>query len=620
MNTMTLSKIFLTLAGYALLCLNAHALDVERIEPPHWWVGMKQSRLQLMVHGDAIATLSPEVRYPGVKLIGTERTNNPNYLFINLEITPQARAGAFDIAFKRGKERVATSRYVLQARQKGSSQRKGFDASDAVYLITPDRFSNGNAANDHHVGMVDVVDRTQPSARHGGDIQGMRNHLDYIKSMGFTMIWPTPLLENNQSQYSYHGYALTDYYRIDPRFGNNQDFKDFVQAANQQGMGVIQDIVVNHIGDGHWWMKDLPAHDWINSPSSRVQTNNRHLTVQDPHAAPEERQQFLDGWFVSSMPDLNQRNPLVARYLIQNTIWWLEYANLSGIREDTYSYADPQFLARWCNAILQEYPHINIVGEEMDDNPYVVAYWQKGAKNQDGYESGLPSLMDFPVVDAMPAVLTGPEGWNTGLGRLYELIASDFVYANPMNLMVFPDNHDRPRIYSLLNEDLDLFKTSMLFTATTRGIPQFYYGTEVLTKSPVVRDDGVLRADFPGGWPGDTVNAFTGQGLRPDQREAQSYLKKLLNWRQTHSAVTSGKLTHYLPQDSQYVYFRHDAKNRVMVILNKNPADTQLDLTRFQSMLQGRRSGTDVMTGAVVDLTAPLTLKAKTSIAIAVDR
>ena len=591
--------------------------DALRIEPPHWWVGMKNTSLQLMVHGSRIAELSPRVRHPGVRLVGTERTNNPNYLFLNLEVSRSAKPGAMEIAFLRNKAVEVKQAYVLEKRRPGSAARAGFGSGDAVYLIVPDRFANGDLANDVIPGLTDVTDRNVPTARHGGDLKGMTDHLDYIRDMGFTMVWPTPLLVNHQAKYSYHGYALTDYYQVDPRFGTNEDFKRFVAQANQRGIGVIQDIVVNHIGSGHWWMKDPPTADWVNyQKQGYVQTNNRHATVQDPNAAPADRQLFLDGWFDTQMPDMNQRNPLVARYLIQNTLWWIEYANLSGIREDTLPYADTQFLKRWSDTVLDEYPHLNIVGEEMHVNPALVAYWQKGKKNQDGYESGVPSLMDFPISDAMPSILQEPDGWDTGLGRLYELMASDFVYADPMNLMMMPDNHDRSRIFSVLKEDLDLWKSHMIFTTTTRGYPQIFYGTEILMKSPVVRDDGLLRGDFPGGWQGDKVNAFTGQGLTAEQKDAQQTLRKLLNWRKGHTAVTRGKLTHYIPEGCHYVYFRHDAAKAAMVVINKCKTDTELPLARFAHSLKGKTIGVNVLNDQKVILGKVLSLKAKQSVVL----
>ena len=606
--------LILALAAASLAA--AAPYQVDHLEPLSWWVGMKHPELQLMVHGERIAELAPEVRYPGVTMTGVERTGNPNYLFIDLLVAPDTAPGSFTIQFMRGGAVVTSADYLLEARRPGSALRRGFDARDAVYLIVPDRFANGDPSNDSMPGLAERAARTDPDGRHGGDLKGMREHLDYIAGLGFTMIWPTPLMENNQERYSYHGYSDTNMYRVDPRFGTNEQYRDFVREANARHIGVIQDIVLNHIGTGHWWMRDLPAADWLNHQDGYVQTNNQHTTVMDIHAAPEDRELFLDGWFVKTMPDLNQRNPLLARYLIQNSIWWIEYAGLSGIREDTYSYADTQFVARWCNAITDEYPDFNIVGEEMNPNPYMVAYWQKGVVNRDGYRSGLPSLMDFPVVDLMPSVLNDEDTRSGGLIRLYEMIAADFLYADPMRLMVFPDNHDRPRLYSRLHENLDLLETSLLFTATTRGIPEYFYGTEVLIGSPVERVDGLLRADMPGGWAGDRVSAFTGAGLTPRQAEAQDFVRRLLNWRKTSSAVASGKLLHYIPSGGFYVYFRYDDRQTVMVVLNKNRSDATLDLARFSRMLKGARSGRNLLTGEPVDLSAPLAMKALKSIAV----
>lgn len=594
----------------------AEPYEIDHVEPLNWWVGMRQPDLQLMVHGERIAELTPKIDRAGVKLVGVERTDNSNYVFLNLRIGRAAQPGSFPIHFRRGAADVVKIDYRLEARRPGSAQRQGFGPGDAIYLITPDRFANGDPSNDVVAGMPDRTDRSVPLARHGGDLAGMQAHLKYVRDLGFTMIWPTPLLENNQPEYSYHGYALTDYYKVDARFGTNEDYKRYVAAANALGMGVIHDVVVNHIGTGHWWMKDLPARDWINHARKFELTNNQHSTIMDPHAAPEERERFLDGWFVDSMPDVNQRNPLVARYLIQNTIWWVEYANLSGIREDTYSYADPAFLNRWCKEVLDEYPHLNIVGEEMDDRPQRVAYWQKGVKNRDGYASGLPVVMDFPVVDLMPSVLNAPDQDGSSFRPLYETIADDYLYADPMRLLVFPDNHDRPRIFALLHENLNLWKTELLFMATTRGIPQVYYGTEMLIAGPYERNDGLLRADMPGGWAGDRVNAFTGANLSAAQSEAQAYVRKLFNWRKASSVVAKGKLLHYIPKDGCYVYFRQDGQHTLMVVLNKNAGDTKLDLTRFKAVLKGARQGRDILSGASVDLRAPLQLKAMTSVAI----
>lgn len=596
---------------------NAADYQINRVEPMNWWVGMKHPALQLMLHGERIAELTPQITYPGVRLLNVERTENPNYVFLNLEITKQAKPGTVELAFFRQGTKIVSKQYALLPRRTGSAQRMGFGAKDAIYLLMPDRFANGDPNNDSFKELGDATDRTIPIARHGGDIKGMTDRLDYIRDMGFTMIWPTPLLENKQPKYSYHGYALTDYYKIDPRFGSNEQFKAFVAEAKKRDIGIIHDVVTNHIGSGHWWMKDLPANDWINyQKQGFVPTNNRHITLQDPYVAKGDRSLFLDGWFDTHMPDLNQRNPLLARYLIQNTVWWIEYADLSGIRADTYPYSEPGFLKRWSDTVIAEYPNLNIVGEEMHLNPGVLAYWQKGKVNQDGYRSGLPSVMDFPISDLMPAILQEPGGWDTGFGRLYELLAGDFVYPNPMNLMMFPDNHDRPRIFSTLKEDLDLWKTHMIFTATTRGYPQFFYGTEILMKSPITRDDGLLRGDFPGGWAGDSVNAMTGIGLNAKQKDAQQTLRKLLNWRKNNSAVTSGKLTHYIPEGCTYVYFRHDISKTAMVVLNKCKSDSELDLKRFAASINGKSQGLNVLTGQTLSLLQPLSLRAKQSVVI----
>ena len=591
---------------------------IQHVEPPNWWTGMKQPGLQLMVHGERIAELAPVLAhpYPGVRLVGVERTDNPNYLFVNLAIGKDARPGEVQLQFRRGKEVITSHAYRLEPRRPGSAERRSFGAGDAIYLLMPDRFANGNPANDQ-AGMLEGAERADPVKRHGGDLAGMLAHLDYIRDLGFTMVWPTPVLENNQPAYSYHGYALTDYYRIDPRFGSNEEFRDYVAAAKAKGLGVIHDIVLNHIGTSHWWMRDLPARDWINHGSTFKPTNNQHTLAQDIHAAPEEKARFFDGWFVETMPDLNQRNRLVARYLIQNTLWWIEYADLSGIREDTYSYADKDFLNAWNRAVAAEYPHMNVVGEEMDARPHMVAYWQKGVVNRDGYASELPTVMDFPLSDTASEALAEPESYNKGLIRIYETIAADYLYAEPMRLMVFPDNHDRPRMLATVDNKIELAKSNLILMATTRGIPQVFYGTEVLTSSPKVRDDGVLRADMPGGWAGDRVNAFSGAGLSPAQRDMQDFVRTLFNWRKTSSAVTQGKLTHYLPKDGSYVYFRHDGRQTVMVVINKNAADTRLDLGRFAGMIKGARSATDVLTKARVDLGAPLLLPAMSSVVLA---
>lgn len=589
---------------------------IQHLEPANWWVGMKYHQVELMVHGENISATSPALSYPGVTIIDTKKTDNPNYLFVTIDIEATAKAGKFPIAFQVNGKTQSQFEYELLAREKNSAQRQGFSTKDAIYLITPDRFANGNPGNDAVAGMTEQPDRANKGGRHGGDIAGMTQHLDYIAKMGFTQIWPNPLTENNQPTYSYHGYAATNLYLVDSRYGTNADFKNFVTKAKQKNIGVIQDIILNHIGSKHWWMSDMPARDWLNFPDKYTETTHRRTTIQDPYAAPADKELFVSGWFTTGMPDLNQRNPLLARYLIQNTLWWIEYAGLSGVREDTYGYSDEKFLSQWGQVVMEEYPHFNIVGEEWSGNPAVVAHWQKGKQNKSGHVPQIPSMMDFPIYDALRLALYEKEGWDTGIIRLYETLADDFIYPDPFNLVIFPENHDTSRIYSYLNEDVDLFKMAMVYMATMRGIPQFYYGSEVLMTSPRERDDGAVRADMPGGWKGDNKNAFSGNGLDAKEKDAQAYIKTLLNWRKNAEVIHRGKLQHFAPVDGIYVYFRYLDNRAVMVVLNKNPEAKNLDLTRFNDFLVGKRKAVDVLAARTLDITKPLLLPAKASLII----
>ena len=610
--------------GLLLGSASAAAQQIERVEPPFWWVGMKHKPLQLMVHGERIGELSVRVTGPGASLRRSAPAPNPNYLFLDLDIAPSAKPGTITIDFLRGSQAVLTHRYELRARAPGSAQRQGFSAADAVYLIVPDRFANGDASNDNMPDYGDPANRNEPGGRHGGDLAGMAAHLDYIAGMGFTQIWPTPLTENRQPAYSYHGYAATDLYRIDPRFGSNEDYRRFVEQARATGIGVIQDLVPNHIGSGHWWMADLPAPDWLNQHPVYTETNHRLTTSIDTHASKEDARLATDGWFVQTMPDLNQRNPQLATYLTQNAIWWIEYAGLSGLRVDTYPYSDKAFLARWSAAILAEYPKLNLVGETMTQQPALVAYWQRGQRNRDGYVSHMPSMMDFPLYGAMHQGLREPEGrgFSEGFGRLYEALAVDMLYAAPNDLMLFEGNHDTARIFSLLGDDPALNRMALTLVATLPRVPHFFYGSEIQMTSPTVRDDGKVRADFPGGWIGDGVNAFTGQGLTEAQRGAQQHLRRLLNFRKTSAALQRGKLTQFAPDRGTYVYFRHQpgSQAQVMVVLNKSPAEVRLDLRRFAERLPQGAQGKDIISGDRIDLSREFVAPPRSSTVIDIGR
>ncbi|MDP3912917.1 MAG: glycoside hydrolase family 13 protein [Bacteroidota bacterium] len=580
--------------------ITTFALNVDRVEPTFWWVGMKNPTVQLMVHGQEIAATEITLNYPGVKIKTISRQENPNYVFIDLTISPEAKAGSFPIQFRKSKKEVVSYNYELKNREPNSASRKGFDGSDVIYLITPDRFVNGNPANDAVAGMKELPNRTHMNGRHGGDIQGIKNSLDYLSKLGFTSVWLNPVLENNMTQVSYHGYSTTDFYKVDSRYGTNEEYRELGKAVHQKGMKLMMDMIFNHIGSEHWWMDDMPSADWLNYYPEYKITSHRRTVNQDPYASESDKRLMADGWFVPSMPDLNQRNPFVSNYLIQNSIWWTEYLGLDGIRMDTYPYPDKLAMADWTKRIMDEYPDFYIVGEEWTTNPAVVSYWQKGKINQDGYVSYLPGLMDFPLNNAVVQGLKNPETWGGGLLTIYESLANDFLYADPDKLVIFPDNHDMSRIYTQLGENYDLLKMSIAYYATTRGIPQIFYGTEILMSNPGTEEHGVIRSDFPGGWAGDQVNAFTGAGLTTQQRQAQDFFSKILNWRKTSEVIHSGKLKHFAPEDGVYVYFRYNQFGKVMVVLNKNTSEKSLDTSRFSEIMDNSVSGKEIISGTTI--------------------
>ncbi|GAB3815914.1 glycoside hydrolase family 13 protein [Pontibacter rugosus] len=563
---------------------------------------MKETKLQLLLHGKNIATLEPHIQYPGIKITDVIKVKSPNYLFINLDLK-SAKPGKFEVQLKQGAKVAQLYKYELKQREANSEAREGFNSSDVMYLITPDRFANGNPKNDSMKGMADKLNRSDKAGRHGGDITGIINHLDYIDEMGFTTLWVNPVLENDQPDYSYHGYSITDFYKVDPRFGSNQEYVALSKHAKKRGLKLVMDMVLNHCGSEHWWMQDLPTENWLNFQGDYKQTSHNREAIQDPHAAAYDYKMHTQGWFVETMPDLNQENELMANYLIQNTIWWIEYADLSGIRMDTYSYPSPAFMSEWTRRVMQEYPNFNIVGEEWSLNPAIVSYWQRGKQNANGYTSYLPSLMDFPLQAALIASLKAEEGgWQSGWQQLYQMLANDFIYADPGNLVIFPDNHDMDRIFTQLNKDEALTKLAIAYTLTTRGIPQLYYGTEILMHNDVADDHGIIRTDFPGGWAGDKTNAFTRSGLTKAQQDMQLYTQKLLNWRKQAAVIHKGKLTHYAPEKGVYVYFRQYEGESVMVILNKNEIPVELELAKFLPQLNAATQGIDVISGQKFNL------------------
>lgn len=614
-QNMKLKKLFfLATLFLGMSALNAADL-ISRIEPPNWWVGMKNPKLQLLVYGNQISHLDPKVDYPGVKVESVIKVKNPNYLFVNLLIGPETQPGNLTLQFLAGGAVVESHTYPLMERDPGSAERKGFDNTDVMYLITPDRFANGDPLNDGIATLKEKPDRTHIGGRHGGDIEGIRRNLDYISGMGFTAVWLNPVLENDMETYSYHGYSTTDFYKVDPRFGSNESYRQLSKTAKSKGLKMIMDMIVNHCGSNHWWMKDPPTDDWINFQGKYRETNHRKSTIQDPYAAQIDKKLFSDGWFVATMPDMNQKNALMATYLTQNSIWWVEYGDLAGIRMDTYPYPDMEYMAEWTRALMLEYPHFNIVGEEWHEDPAIVSYWQKGKKNANGYTSSLKSLMDFPLQAALSRALNSGKEW----APLYNMLGLDFLYPAPNDLVVFPDNHDMSRIFTQVNEDFDRFKMAVACVLTTRGVPQLYYGTEVLMKNPGTTDHGIIRSDFPGGWAGDQANGFTGQGLTNQQKEAQTFIKNLLTWRKNASAVHSGKLLHFIPYRGIYTYFRYDDRQKIMVVMNQNQAPTPLELDRFAEVLQGISKGKDVISGKEYVLKEILEVPARSVLVLEVE-
>jgi glycosidase len=586
--------------------LQASAITITRVEPQNWWVGMKNKELQIMVYGPGISRSALTINYPGISIKEVAKTDNPNYLFVYMIIGSGTKPGTVPLHFKQGSDNF-TYNYPLKARTDRSGA-GGFNAADVLYLITPDRFANGNTANDD----LDTVkvNRQNPNARHSGDLEGVKQHLNYIKDLGITTVWLNPIQENRMRGGSYHGYSITDFYQCDPRFGSNEDFRVLTKTAHDMGLKMVMDMVFNHCGSGHWWMNDLPAKDWINNDNKFMQTNHATVSVMDVHAAPSERRTFLEGWFSRQMPDLNQRNRHLATYLIQNSIWWIEYTRIDGIRQDTYSYMDFDFLSRWNKEVNDEYPDFNIVGETWYNKSTSSAWWQKGSV-LDNKKSYLKTPMDFSLTFIAQNNSFAADTDNGYLNTIFEDIASDFIYPDPYHILTFLDNHDISRFTRVDDTGLLHYKQGLAFLLTTRGIPQIYYGTELLMTGTKKDGDGSIRKDVPGGWPGDTHDEFTRAGRSPIQNEAWDYMQRLLQWRKTSIAVKEGKLIHYAPRKNIYVYGRVKDDHTVMVLLNSSPKSETIKTDRFTDLTTGYTTARDVITGQSVSITDSITVPAK---------
>lgn len=601
------------LAGAASLLGAATSPMITNVEPPYWWTGMANDTLQIMVTGPDIARAEVSVDYPGVRLCEQTVLESPNYKLLYFVIGRDARPGTMEIDFRLGR-RSERLPYELKARDRAAADYEGFDASDVLYLLMPDRFaSDGNpGADEASLEFRPAVDRTRPNARHGGNIAGLRRHLDYLDTLGVTALWLCPVLENDMPDGSYHGYATTNYYRVDPRFGTNEEYRQLIEEAHARGLKVVMDMIFNHSGSNHPWMKDIPSHDWYNHPECDVMTNFRLTTVHDPYVSDYDFDKTTNGWFVPSMPDLNQRNPHLKKYLTQNSIWWIEAMKINGIRMDTYPYADMDAMSDWARDVLAEYPNFNIVGECWYANEAGSAFWQSGSK-LNSKDTHLPTVMDFWYIqNGREAFNTPTDPWN-GLNKVYDHLAQDFLYADPQHVLTFLDNHDSDRFLEAMPESVDslgAWKQAQTVLLTSRGIPQIYYGTELLMNGSKKISDGNIRLDFPGGFPGDSVDAFTAAGRTEVQNDAWNFLSRLLNWRrgQANEVIARGRLKHFMPQNGVYAYERRLGDSAVVVLMNGNDEPLDVTMERTVEVLPYGSTWTDALSGEAFTVAESMTM------------
>ena len=611
---------------------DATAEQVTRVEPLSWWVGMKTD-LQLLVQGAGISEY--DVAIEGGKGVSVEKINkaeSPNYLFVDVNVAADAQPGTYYIVFSKDGQSFKYP-YEIAAREAGSAERQSFTTADMVYLIMPDRFANGDASNDSTEDTAEDANRANGHGRHGGDIQGVIDHLDYISELGATYIWTTPFLEDNAPRGSYHGYAASDYYHIDSRFGSNELYKTLVEKAREKGIGIIMDIVPNHCGTEHWWMNDLPFQDWIHQFDTYTGTNVAFSTNMDPNASQKDLYIQESGWFVPSMVDMNLDNPYVLQYFIQWGVWWIEYSGLNGFRVDTYPYNEKGPASEWCKAIMTEYPNFNIVGECWTSSIPQLAYWQGGNANKDGFDSHLPSIMDFPLHDAMRAALAEDEGgWGMGMTKVYDILSHDFVYHDLSKMLIFPGNHDTARIGDMVRKDPRALKIAMTMMATMRGIPQIFAGDELMfvsSRPDNVGDHPGLRVDFPGGWEGDEIDLFTAEGreaqthntdgLKVEKGQAAdlfNYVSRLFQWRKTADVIHNGKTMHFMTRDNTYAYFRYNDEAAVFVYINNNLEPVNVPWSYYSEITEGLQGGVDVLTGESVEISDATVVAPKTALVV----
>ena len=622
-----MKKILTALALGTTLSMNA-AVKIDKIEPANWFVGMKDASLQLMVYGQGIKTAEVTTDYPGVKIDSLVRLDSPNYLLVYMNVK-DAQPGTMNLLFQQGKQKKKVA-YELKVREKKGEERIGFSNADVLYMLMPDRFASGRSDNDQIKGMRPYKnDRSEPSLRHGGDLEGIRQHLDYFKELGVTALWFTPVLENNSPDNglfsTYHGYATTDYYRVDPRFGSNEEYRRLCDEAHEKGLKIVMDMIFNHSGFEHPWVKDMPTKDWLNTPEwlkgtnlddqtqmtvgdHYLQTSYKLTPVVDPYASKVDMRETVDGWFVPTMPDLNQRLTWVMDYLIQNSIWWIETVGIDGIRMDTYPYADADGMARWMKRIHLEYPHFNTVGETWVTEPAYTAAWQKDSKlsNRNSY---LPTVMDFAFYDRInQAKHEETDDWWKGFNRIYNSLVYDYLYPNPSSVMAFLDNHDTDRFLGN-GKDSTALKQALALLLTINRIPQLYYGTEILMNGTKEKTDGNVRQDFPGGFPGDSKNAFTREGRTKAENAMFDWLSRLLHWRQGNEVITKGSQTQFIPYKGIYVIARQYQDKTVLTILNGKRSQATMAVERYSEAIGNHTQAKDVLTGTTYQLSKDLVLQ-----------
>lgn len=611
-------KKLLTFTLLMVLAMNAIA-KIDRIDPTFWYVGMRNPELQLMVYGKDIASSNVTVNYPGVHLNNVVKLESPNYLLVYLNLDKEVKPGKVELTFTQGKKKEIKL-YELRKRDKKGNERIGFDASDVLYMLMPDRFANGDPKNDNIKSFSPyIVDRKDPNVRHGGDLLGIEKHLDYFNDLGITALWFTPVLENNMKGGSYHGYATTDYYKVDARLGSNDDYKRLIDKAHSKGIKMVMDMIFNHCGDEHPWLKDMPSKSWFNNSDYEkhfVQTSFKLTPHVDPYASKHDFEVMNDGWFVRSMPDLNQRNPHVLRYLIQNSFWWIEASGIDGIRMDTYPYADFDAMAQWMKELNEEYPNYNVVGESWATEAAYTAYWQKDSKLAAPRNSNLKTVMDFSFFEKINnGKKEDSSNDGTGLHRIYNNFVYDFLYPNPLSVMAFLENHDTNRFLEN-SDDIDALKQATALLLTTRRIPQLYYGTEVMMNGTKDKSDGYVRKDFPGGWAGDAQDAFTANGRTPIQNEAFNFTKKILQWRKGNNVIAKGSMIHFMPQNGVYVYARSFEGKTVLVVLNGTNKEQTLPLESYKEVIKQFETGKDIISDKSIDLTKEISLSARQSMII----